>query len=199
MLFIAKKQQKINKMKEIEVRYRLTESQYKLIQQKLEQEENKLGMERQVDTYYTPKHKNYLDIPEPNEWLRLGIRGGKSIFTYKKWNKDKGTAAIICDEYETEIHDHDQFVKILSILDFKEIIKVDKSRCKFKTEDNISIDLDYISDLGYFVEVEYCDIDELKAIEKIKNYTKRLGISEDQRVYVGYPMAMILNNKNKQL
>ena len=59
-----------------------------------------------------------------------------------------------CDEFETKIGSIEQFRKILSALNFRSIVTVDKLR-KIYTYKDYEVAIDSVKDLGDFVEIEY--------------------------------------------
>ena len=106
-----------------------------------------LNETKQLDTYYQPSYRKFLKSGEINEWLRIGKRGNKIILNYKNWHDN-----MYCDEYEVEL-DNDE-----NDLEKKEKDKtsklVDKKRKTYLYLDKYEIALDYVQDLGYFIEIE---------------------------------------------
>ncbi len=57
----------------------------------------------QVDEYYSPAHKNYLDSRPTAEWLSLRDSDGKYSINYKNWKFDDASKSHFCDEIETKV------------------------------------------------------------------------------------------------
>lgn len=81
--------------------------------------------DHQIDEYFSPFHRNFIGKRPVKEWLRLRDSSGKYSINYKNWHFDKYGKSYYCDEYETKIEDLVKHKKILRVLDFKSIVKVD--------------------------------------------------------------------------
>lgn len=149
---------------------------------------------RQVDEYFSPVHRNFIEIRPVKEWLRLRDANGKYSINYKNWHFDEDGKGHHCDEYEAKIEDLSQVKKILDVLDFKSIAKVDKLR-KTWTYKDYEIDVDSVKGLGDFVEIEYIgqdkNVDPKKVTEGMTNFIKSLGCGKLKRFYVGYPFQLL--------
>jgi adenylate cyclase class 2 len=151
---------------------------------------------RQTDEYYTPPHKDFFaKKPLPDEWLRIRTdKDKKSIFEYNKSFDDEKKDDYWAKEYESEISDPEEFKKILSFLDFKKVIEVDKKR-EYWICNNFEVSLDEVKDLGFFVEVEASGV--FKSTKEARkgciNFLEKLGIKnfEERRVKVGYPILLL--------
>ncbi|MEI7652913.1 MAG: class IV adenylate cyclase [bacterium] len=154
----------------------------------------------QVDTYYSPSHRNFLDEKHPFEWLRLRDDQGKYVFTYKHWYPERVKESTHCDEYESKIENIESFRKILKALDFEEVVVVDKKRTAY-TIKNLEVAVDDVKDLGMFLEIEIKDHYESveDGIEQIYALAKKLGLEqlpEDHPVRTGgYALQLYLKNK----
>ena len=109
--------------------------------------------DHQIDEYYSPAHRNFLDAHPVEEWLRLRDSNGKYSVTYKKWHYENGRGTH-CDEYELSIENIGQMQKIFQVLNFKKITVVDKVRKAWNYKD-YEVAMDLVKGLGEFVEVEY--------------------------------------------
>lgn len=179
---------------EIEVKYKVKNAEG--LRSWLEQNTEKKSSKRTIDKYYSPPHKDYLEPELPLEWLRLRNTEGKCSFDYKNWHIEKGEECFHCDEFITGITSLEAFQKILRVLDFKELIEVDKNRTKYVLDD-IEFCLDEVKQLGWYLEMEYIgkneDLDQIMGLfnKKEKQLTEFL-MGKDRR---GYPYRLLEKNK----
>jgi len=152
----------------------------------------------QIDEYFLPPHRNFTDVRPIAEWLRLRDSGGKYSINYKNWHTDQNGKSQYCDEYETKIENLEQLKKILSSLNFKPLVVVDKVR-KIWTYKDYEVAIDYIKGLGDFVEIEYKGNDEKinpnKAHEGMIDFLKNIEVGKIERNYVGYPFMILFPNE----
>lgn len=144
----------------------------------------------QKDTYYVPKHKNFLEQKPLLEWLRVRETENGCSFCYKKWHKSEG--AVSCDEFETKVDDVESLKSILENLDFKEIIVVEKDRRLYNYK-NVEIALDEIKDLGFFIELE--SKGDFESVDQAKEYLHKileeLKIKVGEQDFKGYPKRVL--------
>ncbi len=154
-----------------------------------------LNSSKQIDTYYQPTYRKFLkDDKNINEWLRIGIRGNKKILNYKNWYNN-----MYCDEYEVEIDNEENLSKIFNILGLEEIATVDKTRTTYFYLDKYEVALDYVKDLGYFIEIEVKKYDE-DAVNEYYNLLKlaqKLELNLDDIDKRGYPYHLIFPAETK--
>lgn len=147
---------------------------------------------KQVDTYYSPCHRDFLATKYPHEWLRIGQRGGKTILNYKHYYPENVPVFTHCDELETVVDNATSLEKLLAILDFKKLVTVKKIRDTYVFHDEFEIALDSVEELGYFVEIETKkDFGGVaRAREKLFAFAERLGLDPktDKR---GYPYLLM--------
>jgi len=152
---------------------------------------------RQVDEYYTPFHRNFFEKkPFPNEWLRIRTdEGKKSIFEYStSLDRKKDDDDFYAEEYETEVSDVEELRKILSFLDFKKVIEVNKKR-EYWDCNQVEISLDEVEKLGFFVEVEASGVFE--TIKEARNtcieFLEKLNIKDlkERIIEEGYPILLL--------
>jgi adenylate cyclase class IV len=204
------------------------------IQVKIEKKENLLDFlkekadfrseKHQIDEYFSPPHHNFVDSRPIKEWLRLRDSQGKYSINYKNWHYDKEGKSNYCDEYETEIKDMESMRKILSVLNFKSLVKVDKLRKIWNyssggdaakrtclkgcpalqggaVHKDYEISLDSIKGLGDFVEIEYKGKEEkadpAKITKEMINFLKDIGCGKIERNYVGYPFQLLFPDETK--
>lgn len=173
---------------ETEIKIRITESEYKELIKFMNNNAKFLKDNNQLDTYYQPTYRKFLNDNEINEWLRIGKRGSKIILNYKNWHDN-----MYCDEYEVEIDNSENLDKIFGILGLEKIAIVDKYRKTYLYLEKYEIALDYVKDLGYFIEIEVKDYSK----EPIEEYgdllklAKSLNLKLDNIDKRGYPYHMI--------
>ena len=173
---------------ETEVKIRITESEYKELIEFMNNNAIFLKENNQLDTYYQPTYRKFLNDNEINEWLRIGKRGSKIILNYKNWHDN-----MYCDEYEVEIDNSETLDRIFGILGLEKIAIVDKYRKTYLYLDKYEIALDYVKDLGHFIEIEVKEYSK----EPIEEYgdllklAKSLNLKLDNIDKRGYPYHMI--------
>ena len=173
---------------ETEVKIRITEAEYKELTIFMNNNAVFLKENNQLDTYYQPTYRKFLNDNEINEWLRIGKRGSKIILNYKNWHDN-----MYCDEYEVEIDNSENLDKIFGILGLEKIAIVDKYRKTYLYLDKYEIALDYVKDLGHFIEIEVKEYSK----EPIEEYgdllklVKSLNLKLDNIDKRGYPYHMI--------
>lgn len=154
----------------------------------------------QIDEYFSPAHRNFIEIRPVKEWLRLRDADGEYSINYKNWHYDKNGKSYHCDEYETKVEDLNQIKKILDILNFKSLVKVDKIRKTWIYKD-YEIDIDSVKKLGDFVEIEYIgkdeNVDPKKITEEMIDFLKNLGCGKIKRDYIGYPFRLLFPDEVK--
>ena len=134
----------------------------------------------QEDTYYNPKYHSFLTYDIICEWLRIGKRNGKVILNYKYWYD------VHCEEYEVEIDDKEMMEKILHALQFEVIAIVNKTRLIYMYQDKYEISLDYVKELGYFIEIE------------VKKYDKDILYEYDDLLKLARSFALDLDKIDKR-
>jgi len=161
---------------------------------------NSQSEKHQVDEYFSPAHRDFFGVRPVKEWLRLRDANGKYSINYKNWHIDESGKSHYCDEFETKIEDIDQIRKILSALNFKSVVVVDKLR-KIWTHKDYEVAIDSVRSLGDFVEIEYIGKDEKvdpkKITEEMVDFLKKIGCGKITRNYVGYPFLMLFPEEVK--
>ena len=173
---------------ETEIKIKISEKDYKRLLNFMTQKAQFIKESNQVDTYYQPTYRKFLNDKEINEWLRIGERGNKKILNYKNWHDN-----MYCDEYEVEIDNKDNLDRIFKILDLEQIAVVDKKRIIYFYLEKYEISLDFVKTLGYFIEIEVKKytkelIDEYNNILKL---AKDLNLNLDNIDKRGYPYHII--------
>ncbi len=179
---------------ETEIKIKITEDEYLYLKQYLEKNADFLKETFQKDTYYEPTYRPFLKENDEviEEWLRIGLRGNKKILNYKHWYDNK-----YCDEFEVEIDDEENLSKILAVLGLHTIAVVDKKRITYLYQNKYEIALDYVEQLGYFIEIEVkkyetSTFDEYDALLKL---AKRLNLNLNNIDKRGYPYHLIYDQR----
>lgn len=152
--------------------------------------------ETQVDTYFSPEHKNFTKQIPISEWLRLRESKKGASINYKKWHNSDGAKTISCDEFETKIENLNVMTKILNALEFQKLITVNKSRHTWTYKDT-EIAIDEVKELGNFIEIEAKG--NFITIEDAKNHLylilKELDAKIGEQDFEGYPLLLLKKNK----
>ncbi len=179
---------------ETEIKVRLSKEEFETIESFMKKCAVFLNESRQVDHYYQPTYRKFLksDNESIDEWLRIGVRGNKKILNYKKWY-DK-----FCDEYEVEIDDEKHLDRIFRILGLEEIVLVNKTRKTYFYLNKYEIALDYVQNLGYFIEIEVKNYDTsiMEEYDKLLELAKQLNLNLDNIDKRGYPYHFIYDSKS---
>lgn len=159
-----------------------------------------IGEKHQVDTYFSPAHRDFLKARPVVEWLRIRDSSGKYSINYKNWHYDSQGRSQYCDEYETPVEDIDQVTKIFKALDIVKRVVVDKVRTLYLYQD-YEIALDSVKGLGDFVEIEYkggsTERDPAQITLEMVAFLKKVGCGKITRNYVGYPFQMLFPQEVK--
>lgn len=68
---------------DIETEIKITDKKYNELITFFKNNAKFLTENKQLDTYYQPTYRKFLNDKEVNEWLRIGERGNKKILNYK--------------------------------------------------------------------------------------------------------------------
>jgi len=150
----------------------------------------------QTDTYYSPKHRDFLAEDPVSEWLRIRIDGESSSICHKNWGKVKG---ISCEELETGVADPHTMDKILAALDVYPLIQVKKHRQTWLS-DSVAVSIDWVEGLGFFIEIEkkMDTRDDRVARAGFDAILADLGAEVLEEDYRGYPMMLIERMRQAQ-
>jgi adenylate cyclase class 2 len=145
----------------------------------------------QKDTYLTPQHKNFLDTEFPFEWLRIRESNKGICINYKHFYPENKKEIDYCDEFETKVIDP-IIIKILSCLDFKELVVVEKKRTTWIFK-NVEIAIDEVNELGKFIELEITTHfdNPKKAKEFLYELVNEIGANVGEEDYRGYPFLLL--------
>lgn len=178
---------------EVEIKVQLTKEKFEKIKRKIKQSSKFVKSSRQIDSYYNSKHINFLKPKYPYRWLSVRERDGKTLLNYKHWYPEGAKHTTHCDEYETEIAEIGQLIKILKALNIEKIIRVDKKRDVYIYKNKIEISFDEVKGLGYFLEVESLKNTggPEKTYKTLEEFVVQLGIAKIKTIPGGYAAALM--------
>src|SRR3989344_7862259 len=119
----------------------------------LNKEAELIKNKKQVDVYYTPNKKDFFAIHPVTKYLRIRTEGKRTTLEYLFCHFEKEGSLLKTDEYEVSIDNPKNMDIILRQLGFVEKVTVVKQRASFAFN-SFEISLDFIEDLGHFIEVE---------------------------------------------
>ncbi len=179
---------------ETEIKIKISEKEYKELEIIMKEKARFLLESHQVDIYYQSTYRPFLkENDEPvEEWLRIGKRGNKTIINYKNWYDNK-----YCDEYEVEIDDAKNMERIFKVLGLEEIAVVDKVRKTYFYLEKYEVALDYVENLGYFIEIEVKKYTNstLEEYDELLKLAKSLNLNLEHIDKRGYPYHLIYGTK----
>ena len=181
---------------EIEIKIKLSEKEYKSLNEILEVIAKYDKVTVQKDEYYTPEYRDFTREKYPFEWLSVRERGGKNILNYKHYYPEGAEKHEWCDEFEVTLDSSEKMKKIFKRLNIKSFAMINKTRYTYIYKDKYEIALDKVKDLGYFVEIEVKKLEwdyktERKEIYRIAE--EELGLDLSNIELRGYPFYYIKN------
>ncbi|MDE6142073.1 MAG: class IV adenylate cyclase [Bacilli bacterium] len=181
---------------EIERKYRINKEIFDKIQKYFDDKKIVGKVEKQNDVYFSPSHFPFFGGNIDNEALRIRILDNKNILSYKKFYYATEDAPAHSDEHEIEIDDIDKMKLILKDLRINEAFTLKKERTIY-LYDGIEVSLDIVENLGYFVELEIKNQDDIGYASKVMQILiESFSITEDMRNYEGYSYLLFNANNN---
>lgn len=178
---------------EVEIKVSVSEEEFLKIKDKLKKIAKFEKITEQSDEYFDLANRSFLTPKYPFEWISIRKRGNKSILNFKKLYPPNSLEFTHCDEFDVEVNDADRLAKIFSSIDLKSLVTVDKTREVYNYNDEIEIDLDFIKELGYFIEIEalkdFGGVEETR--KRIFEFAKEIGIDISNKVNRGYPYLLM--------
>ncbi|WP_440069735.1 class IV adenylate cyclase [Streptosporangium sp. OZ121] len=172
---------------EVEIRYQLAPEDESGIEHRLTDSGfEERTVERQVDTYFTSRHKDFI---ETEECLRIRQEGSRELITWKPPSTDEMKTA---DEFWKEEIDldvtgnSDVAFRLLSRLDFVKYCVVDKTRRIFVNDLGVEAGLDQVAGVGVFLELEVKTSDVEEARTLLRSTAESLGLDPRMLVRVPY-------------
>lgn len=175
--------------KEIEVKLVATAEVFQRVLAQLAATPQKAD-EKQLDVYFSPD-KGFIHEKVPFEWLSIRSRGGKNKVCYKHFYPEGAEKTTHCEECEFLIDNPVAQAELFKHLGFKPVITVDKHRLAYQFMET-EVALDTVKDLGYFIEIEANEREDLTRgqaqIDAVIQALNLEGLPQDLR---GYPYRLI--------
>lgn len=132
----------------------------------------------QMDIYFSHPAR---DFSKTDEAFRIRVEdAGRVKFTYKGPKISERSKSRLEKEVEVEIYDLDGLRELFTHLGFNEVMSVIKTRKVFDL-DGIEVDLDYVTGLGIFCEMEIVSEDVAGAEDRIIASMNEIGWTELER------------------
>jgi len=190
-------------MKEVEILVRVETDDFDCVRNEISKIAKFLSSQDVYDTYYFDPLRENL---KPNaklelmECFRIRKKGKKSFITYKVDNFDSSGKWLYSDENESEIEKYDEVKKIIENLGLKELVVVDMKK-EFYENNDYMIDIEFVQNLGVFLEVEskrkFENNEEIKNEKlKIEALINSFGFKVSKDVGIGKPEMLIKKKAN---
>ena len=116
------------------------------------------------------------------------MSGNKKILTYKTYNNN-----MYYEEYEVEIDNSNNMMKIFDFIGLKKITEVKKERMIYSYQDKYEVSLDKVDNLGYFIEIEVKGTinDYFEEYDNLLKNSRNLGLNLNNIEQKRYPQLMI--------
>ena len=177
---------------EVELKVMLEPREAESLARRLSEIGERVDARHQVDDYYSPVTRSFLDAEFPFEWLSLRARDGKSVLNYKHFHPEGAEKHTHCDEWETEVDRPDELERILDALGISRVVRVEKRRTTYRLP-GFEIALDEVVDLGDFIEIEATidqgGVDETR--EALLRLASDLGLRLEETDLRGYPYQLL--------
>lgn len=173
---------------EVETKIKLEDSQVKAIREKIKSIARFEKKGKKVDDYFAIQRWGYPKKAFRTRTTREHIEINFKKHLKKFWTKN----VVVKQEFEFVIpREHfGDMIELFRDMGFSEWVQKVKynETYKHKKDKSISIELNRVKHLGYFIEIEYlAHPSEMKtAINKIENTIKELGIDTNQVDNTGY-------------
>ncbi len=182
-------------MYEVEIKYKVENNIQNIEKKLIDSKCRQIYVVEEIDIYFAHPCR---DFAKSDEALRLRIekseRGTSYILTYK--GPRMCSEGKTREEISVEVDNYENCIKILERLGFRKVIEIVKYRRVFQKE-NLTISLDYVKDLGNFVEIE-CVVNDRSLIDEciknIKDFAESIGLKDSDIVHKTY-LEMLLEKK----
>jgi len=173
---------------EVETKIKLEDSQVDEYRKRIKEIAKFSKKGKKVDDYFAIQRWGY-----PKKAFRTRTTRDHIEINFKKHLKKFWTKHVVVkQEFEFTIpkENYDDLIELFKDVGFKEWVRKEKfnETYKYKKDPKVSIELNRVKYLGYFIEIEYLvTASEInKAIKKIQKVIKDLKINENQIDNTGY-------------
>jgi predicted adenylyl cyclase CyaB len=174
---------------EVETKVKLSDSEVHPLREKIKQIADFEKSGTKADDYFAIKSLDY-----PKKAFRIRATKDEFEVNFKRWLTNHWTNDIVVkQEFEFKLKGKEEVEDMLELfrdLGFIEWVKKIKKNetYKHKKDKNISIEINKVKHLGYFMEIEYLcrPRDMEKARRAIRSTLKELGIRQSQIDNTGY-------------
>ena len=176
-------------MKEIEILVEVYE-ELSVIKKKFERFDYK-GLNNTIDEYYYDPKRDTLKPDKDNQLshcLRLRTKNTDHSITYKDDVFENGKW-LYSNEYETKIDSIEIMRDIFKKLGLIKFLEIDNKKETYVYGD-YEIVIENVKDLGLFMEVEYCTIEDIdvKSVKReIQKFIDELGLNVSEELNMGKP------------
>jgi len=174
---------------EVETKVRLNKKEVGKLREKIKEIANFVKSGVKGDDYFAIRRKGY-----PKKAFRIRATKDEFEINFKKWLKKYWTKDIVVkQEFEFKLKGKEEVEDLLALfkdLGFVEWMKKIKKNetYSYKDDKRVSIEINRVKHLGYFLEIEYlCKKWEIeKARKKIREVLKKLEINPKKIDNTGY-------------
>src|SRR3989338_6542778 len=174
---------------EVETKVKLADSEVSALREKILKIARFEKSGTKADDYFAIKSLDY-----PKKAFRIRATKDEFEINFKKWLKKYWTEYIVVkQEFEFRLKGKEEVEDLLELfrdLGFIEWVKKIKHNetYLYKKDKKVSIEINNVKHLGYFMEIEYlCQPSDLeKGRKKIRKILKQLGIRQTQIDNTGY-------------
>lgn len=178
---------------EIEIKIQVTREAFQKVLKILKRKGKFVKKSHQIDEYFTPAHRNFVQPKYPFEWLSIRQRDGKAVLNYKHFHPENAAVQTHCDEFDIFTENFSQLQKLFKALDIRSLVTVEKKREVYTFKTNFEIAMDQVKDLGYYIEIEalhhFGGIEETR--QKLFALAKELEIGSFAPDERGYPYILM--------
>jgi len=179
--------------KEIEIKIQISPEQLKSLRFWLNEKSKFVDEVEHVEYYLDNPNKTFFftspqGYKDALKYLRVRLTEKGDSICYKDFYVDAATGKTThCDEFETNVGDGQETLKLLENLGYSDQTLIQKKRQKYLWGD-FEIVIDDVKDIGIFVEVELkAKEDNIKiALQRINNFLQLTGITQFRRQERGY-------------
>lgn len=177
--------------KEYELKLQITRAEAEKIQKEIIFE-NQFNKCQQEDIYFYPKGENVFKYMN-RKCLRIRTTNGKSSLDFKELFDESNIYMQKMVEYSTDVSNIEQMEKILNEVGLCRAITINKERWQCIYNKQCKLCLDYVKELGFFLEIELLNTEETDEIldKRIQDVLKDLYISEIVINKIGYSNMLL--------